>query len=155
MTLSSKHITPDEQWAIEEFAQVELKDVRLNQRCQELAATLGQQPSASINQACEEWPDTKAAYRFFDNSEVTPAEILAPHQQCTVERMRKHELVLAVQDTTFFNYTHHPQTQGLGEIGNKKQNQRGFGMHSTLAVTSTGVPLACFRHRTNVWNTAP
>jgi hypothetical protein len=141
VTLSSKHIASDEQWAIEEFAQVELKDVRLNQRCQELAATLGQQPSASINQACEEWPDTKAAYRFFDNSEVTPAEILAPHQQCTVERMRKHELVLAVQDTTFFNYTHHPQTQGLGEIGNKKQNQRGFGMHSTLAVTPAGVPL--------------
>jgi len=46
-----------------------------------------------------------------------------------------------VQDTTFFNYTHHPQTDGLGEIGIKAQNQRGFGMHSTLAVTSQGLPL--------------
>ena len=82
----------DKQWAIEEFAQVELKDARLNQRCQELAATLGQQPSASINQACEEWSDTKAAYRFFDNSVVTPAGIPAPHHQCTVERMRKQAL---------------------------------------------------------------
>lgn len=139
--MSINHIAADEQWAVEEFAQVELQDGRLNRRCQELAVTLGQQPNAPINQACEEWADTKAAYRFFDNAKVTPAGILAPHHQCTVERMRKHALVLAVQDTTFFNYTHHPRTKGLGEIGTKKQNQRGFGMHSTLAVTPAGVPL--------------
>lgn len=42
---------------------------------------------------------------------------------------------------TFFNYTHHPKTEELGEIGNKQQNQRGFGMHSTLAVTPSGTPL--------------
>ena len=134
-------MTSDEYWAVKEFAQVELQDARLNRRCQELAVTLGQQPNVAINQACEEWPDTKAAYRFFDNDDVTPTRILAPHHQCTVERMRKHELVFAVQDTTFFNYTHHPQTKGLGGIGTKKQNQRGFGMHSTLAVTPAGVPL--------------
>ena len=139
--MSDNHITADEQWSVEEFAQVELQDVRLNRRCQELGVSLGQQPNAPINQACEEWSDTKAAYRFFGNNKVTAARILAPHHQRTVERMRKQELVLAVQDTTFFNYTHHPQTKGLGEIGTKKQNQRGFGMHSTLAVTPTGVPL--------------
>lgn len=132
----------DDQWAAAEFADVELQDARLNRRCQELAVALGQQPTAYINQACEDWADTKAAYRFFGNTKkVTPVGISAPHQQRTVERMRQHRLVLAVQDTTFFNYTHHPQTEGLGEIGTKKQQQRGFGLHSTLAVTPTGVPL--------------
>jgi hypothetical protein len=119
-----------------------LKDARLNRRCQELAVALGQQPDAPINQACEDWADTKAAYRFFGNSKkVTPAGISASHHQRTVERMSQQGLVLALQDTTFFNYTHHPQTEGLGEIGNKKQQQRGFGMHSTLVVTPAGVPL--------------
>jgi hypothetical protein len=132
----------DEQWAALEFADVELNDARLNRRCQELAVALGQQPDAPINQACEDWADTKAAYRFFGNTKrVTPAGISTPHQQRTVERMNQHPLVLAVQDTTFFNYTHHPHTQGLGEIGNKKQQQRGFGLHSTLAVTPAGLPL--------------
>jgi hypothetical protein len=131
----------EEQWAAVEFADVELNDARLNRRCQELATALGQQPSASINQACEDWADTKAAYRFFDNPKATPSRVHAPHQQRTVERMSQHQLVLAVQDTTFFNYTHHPQTKELGAIGNKKQNQRGFGMHSTLATTTTGTPL--------------
>jgi hypothetical protein len=66
-TVSVNQITATEQWAAEEFAQVELQDARLNRRCQELAVTLGQQPNAPINQACEEWSTTKAAYRFFAN----------------------------------------------------------------------------------------
>ena len=132
----------DEQWAALEFADVELHDARLNRRCQELAVALGQQPTAYINQACEDWADSKAAYRFFGNTKkVTPAGISASHHQRTVERMSQHPLVLAVQDTTFFNYTHPPHTVGLGEIGNKKQQQRGFGLHSTLVVTPAGLPL--------------
>lgn len=136
-----KHVTSDNQWAAEEFAHVELNDGRLNWRCQELASVLAQQPDVPINQACEDWADTKAAYRFFDNNKVTPERILAPPQQRTVARISQHPLVLAVQDTTFFNYTHHPHSEGLGEIGNKKQKQRGFGMHCTLALTPTGLPL--------------
>jgi hypothetical protein len=128
-------------WAVEEFGQVDLKDERLNFRCQELVETLGQQPSAPINQACEDWADSKAAYRFVDNQKVTPEKILAPHSERTVERMIGHEIVLAIQDTTFLNYSHHPETQDLGEIGTKAQNQRGFGLHSTLAVTPSGQPL--------------
>ena len=138
----------DEQWAAVEFADVELKDARLNRRCQELAVALGQQPTAPINQACEDWADTKAAYRFFGNTDkVSPGDISAPHHRRTVDRMSQHGLVLAVQDTTFFNYTHHPHTTGLGEIGNKKQQQRGFGLHSTLAVTPAGVPLGALTQK--------
>ena len=92
----------DEQWAVVEFADVELNDARLNRRCQEIATALGQQPSAPINQACEDWADTKAAYRFFDNNKATPQGVHSPHQQRTVERMSQYPLVLAIQDTTFF-----------------------------------------------------
>jgi hypothetical protein len=38
-------------------------------------------------------------------------------------------------------YPYLQPTEGLGEIGNKQQNQRGFGMHSTLAMTEAGAPL--------------
>jgi hypothetical protein len=54
----------DEQWAVVEFADVELNDARLNRRCQELATALGQQPSAPINQACEDWADTTVALSY-------------------------------------------------------------------------------------------
>ena len=139
--MTEKHVTSEEHWAAEELADVDLKDTRLNRRCQEIAIALGEQPTAPINQACEDWADTKAAYRFFDNEKSQPEAILAPHYRRTVERMKENGLVLAVQDTTFFNYTHHPQTIGLGAIGNKNQKQRGFGMHTTQAVTADGLPL--------------
>jgi hypothetical protein len=128
-------------WAAEEFAEVDFIDERLNYRCQKLAEALGQQPTASINQACEDWADSKAAYRFFENPDVSPEQILHPHSERSVERMKGYKIVLAIQDTTFFNYTHHPETQGLGEIGTKVTNQRGFGLHSTLAVAPSGQPL--------------
>jgi len=126
---------------VEEFATVELNDARLNQRCQALAAKLAQQPQASINQASEDWQDTKAAYRFFQNKRVSAAQILAPHVQRTVARLSQQETVLAIQDTTFFNYSHHPKTRGLGLISNKKQNQHGLGLHSTLVTTPDGLAL--------------
>ena len=139
--MASKQKSKNISWAREEFSKIRLKDKRLNQGCKKVAWALEQQSTEPINQACEDWADTKAAYRFFDNPKVSPDKILAPHYERTVKRMKSHALVLAVQDTTYLNYTHHPQTEGLGEIGAKAQNQRGFGMHSTLAVTPQGLPL--------------
>ena len=139
--MTRKEKSQDPSWATEEFSRVGLNDRRLNRRCQKMAEAMEQQPTEPINQACEDWADTKAAYRFFDNPKVAADKILAPHCRRTVKRMKSHALVLAVQDTTFLNYTHHPQTAGLGEIGTKQQQQRGFGMHSTLAVTPQGMPL--------------
>jgi hypothetical protein len=49
--------------------------------------------------------------------------------------------VLCVQDTTTLNYSTHPQTQGLGPIGNNPDKTIGLLLHSTLAVTPTGQPL--------------
>ena len=137
----SDHFSSAPNWCHEEFANVELKDSRLDSRCQTLAAALASQPSVPINQACEDWADTKAAYRFFDNDKTTSERILSPHQRRTVERMSRNPVTLAVQDTTFLNFTHHPKKKGCGEIGTKQQNQRGFVMHPTLALTAEGMPL--------------
>jgi hypothetical protein len=139
--LASKKKSGDISWTVGEFSKINLPDKRLNKRCQKIASDLEQQPTDPINQACEDWADTKAAYRFCDNPKVTPAKIISAHSGRTVKRMKKHALVLTVQDTTFLNYTHHPQTEGLGEIGKKEQQQRGFGLHTTFAVTPQGQPL--------------
>ncbi|MCK5924118.1 MAG: IS4 family transposase, partial [Methylococcales bacterium] len=63
------------------------------------------------------------------------------HQKRAWERVSQHDRVLAVQDTTFLNYTHFPATKGLGPIGTNAQKQHGIVMHNTLAVTPEGLPL--------------
>jgi hypothetical protein len=106
-----------------------------------VSAQFASQPQAQINQACEDWASAKGAYRFFENEKVDADQILAPHQQRTIERMRAHPLVFAVQDTTYFNYSAHPATKGLGLIGSVEDGDVGLIMHSTLAVTPQGTPL--------------
>jgi hypothetical protein len=48
------------------------------------------------------------------------------HLLATVERIRPHKLILAIQDTTSLNYSTHPQTKGLGPISNNSQKTLGL-----------------------------
>jgi hypothetical protein len=128
----------DAGWSVREFDGIDLGDARLNRRLLTITEAFGAHPQAPINQASDDWQSTKAAYAFFDNPQALPAQLLLPHQQRTLERMAAHPLVLAIQDTTLLNFTHHPATTGLGPIGG---GQRGLVMHSTLAATPQGLPL--------------
>jgi hypothetical protein len=101
----------------------------------------GEQPMASIPQACGQWPEIKAAYRFFDNEAVDPQQLLRPHRQATLGRMQGHKVVLAIQDTTTLNYSTHPATEGLGPISNNADKTLGLFVHATLALSTTGQPL--------------
>ena len=60
------------------------------------------------------------------------------------------ERILAVQDTTSFNFAHHPETKGLGVI--EDNHTAGFFAHSTLAVSEEGVPLGLLDQQ--VWTRA-
>jgi hypothetical protein len=66
-------------WASDEFHTVSFSDERLNQRLIKMTNQFSAQPMAPINQACDDWADTKAAYRFFDNPKVTASHIWSPH----------------------------------------------------------------------------
>lgn len=134
----------------EEFNGVDFGDKRLQSRFIHIAHRLLQQPMASINQAHEDWAATKAAYRLFKNDKIAPAKILESHQRCTVNRARSHALVLAIQDTTLFNYNSHKSTTGLGSImkcGDK--SSKGLVMHSTIAFTPQGLPLGILHQ--HIW----
>jgi Transposase DNA-binding/Transposase Tn5 dimerisation domain len=128
-------------WVAQELAGVELGDKRLRRRAQIIMTQFSQQPTASIPQACGQWSDIKATYRFFDNDAVRPEQLLLAHSQATVRRAQPHSIVLAVQDTTSLNYSTHPRTEGLGPIGNNADKTVGLFVHSTLALTLSGEPL--------------
>src|SRR5438552_8913721 len=132
-------MTKAARWSEEEFEEINLGDERLNRRIIKLAEQLGAQPQAFINQASEDWADTKAAYRFFDNEKVTGAQIISTHSNRVIERMKRYDVVLAIQDTTEIDYTGQPEKKGMGQIGN--ESGKGLLMHITLAVTTEGLPL--------------
>lgn len=137
-------------WANEEFSYVNLGDKRLNARLVKICDRFSSAPESPINQACMDWKETKAAYRFFQNDNVDIHDILAAHRQKTVQRTREYKTVLALQDTSYFVYTNHPKTEGLGKMSLKKGKNvaeiysNGLIMHTCLAVTTDGLPLGLF-----------
>ena len=143
--------TEDLDWVSREFGGADLGDARRDARLVELARALAQRPEVSLPQALEDRAGLKAAYRFFDNEEVSAREILAPHGVSSIERMRGEPVILAVQDTTFIDYSGHRATEGLGPMNDKD----GWGLlcHGTLAFTPEGLPLGVLGLR--VWARDP
>ena len=134
-------------WAEQEFGNADLGDYRRTQRLIQLAKQRGSQPNASITQSCGDKAAAKAAYRFYENDAISTTAIMSSHKEATQRRMSQESVVLAPQDTTQLDYTHHPATKGLGTLHNKKQ--QGMLMHTTFAVTPERVPLGIIHQQ--IW----
>ena len=138
----SERIKEAKDWVEEEFCGVEIEDKRLERRLFQLGRDFYQQPGMMIAQACGgSKAKTKAAYRFFSNKEINMEKLLKPHIESTIERCKKEEVVLAVQDTTILDYTSQPEIEGLGPIGFIDSKKVGLILHDTIGFSTTGKPL--------------
>jgi len=127
-------------------------DARLGRRFRRLVGQLAGRLGQPIPLACQDWANTKAAYRFLSNGRVNEWSILAGHFQATKERAVATEgPILVLHDTTEFSYTRESvHAIGLlrkGFVGRDTAGQPrlhtvcGILMHSSLAVTVEGLPL--------------
>jgi hypothetical protein len=129
-------------WIEEEFGTIDVYDERLKERLYTLTRDFFAQPGVLVPQACGgSVAKTKAAYRFFNNAKVDMEILLKSHVEATVERIKKHEVVLAVQDTTTLDYTAHPDADGLGPICHQNDSCIGLVLHDTMAFSADGTPL--------------
>lgn len=138
---------PTESWAEEEFQNAALGDVRRTERLIQIANTLGENPTASLPEACCDTAELKATYRFFDNDKILASEILRSHLMASLNRLGEHPIILAVQDTTYLDWTAKKATEGLGPLANAYI--QGLVLHSTLAFTPQKVPLGILQEQ--VW----
>ncbi|MGX2039986.1 IS4 family transposase [Methylocaldum sp. MU1018] len=135
-TEKQKHVAA---WAREEFGQADLGDSRRTERLVHIATARGERPAASLPEGVEDPSALKGLYRFMANERVEREAVLTSDYRATAERCAREAVVLAVQDTTEVDYSHHPATEGLGLLGDERH--RGFLLHSTLAITPNRVPL--------------
>jgi hypothetical protein len=107
----------------------------------------------SIPRVCEDWANTKAAYRFLSNERVSEAALLAGHFRSTRDRcLAEPEPVLILHDTTEFSFKREDIAPiGLLNKGVAGQDHQGclrhytrcgLLMHASLAVTTDGLPLS-------------
>jgi hypothetical protein len=136
-----------DQWAQNEFGGAQLGDERLRKRLVDSARVQAEMPGAAFSGAAQgNWPLVKGYYRMIDKPDdcaLTMNAILAPHRERTLQRMRAQPTVLCIQDGSDLNYNRLAQCEGLGVIGTNqtRAQSRGLHLHSTLVVTTDGLPL--------------
>jgi hypothetical protein len=139
-------------WVDGEIDEKVFRDARLGKRFRELLVRMGGGIGESIPLACQDWANTKAAYRFFANKRVREGDILSGHFDATRARFEAaHGAVLLLQDTTEFTYQRvRPELVGVTKDINSGKDKKGryrhhtlcgILMHSSLAVTTDGLPL--------------
>jgi hypothetical protein len=149
-----EHRRPDaaEHWTEREVDETAFKDVRLGRRFSELLKQIGDGMGESIPFACQDWANTKAAYRFFANERVEEGDILSGHFAATRARYDATDgPILLIQDTTEFSYQRaNVSAVGVTKSVNSGRDKRGrlrhhtvcgMLMHSSLAITTQGLPL--------------
>jgi len=73
-------------WIDQEVGVGQFSDVQLHQRLRTLLEQLSGGVGESIPLVCQDWANTKAAYRFLSNKRVSEATILAGHFQSIRDR---------------------------------------------------------------------
>ena len=139
-------------WIDQELTGCEFADVRLAKRFKTLVERLSEGIGETIPMACQDWANTKAAYRFFANERVNESDILAGHFQSTRDRCHSvNGTVLVLHDTTEFSFRRErPELIGnIGVVGGRRDRTGqaqfsmvcGILMHSSLVITTEGLPL--------------
>lgn len=139
-------------WIDCEVAGCRFADERLGQRLRKLLDQMAGAMGESLPLACQDWANTKAAYRFLSNDRVSDADLLGGHCQATRSRFAGTAgPILVLQDTTEFSFQRErPELVGQTCRVNSGKDPSGrvrmhtvcgLLMHSSLAVTTEGLPL--------------
>ena len=135
-------------WVKNEIKTVGIRDERLVKRLEYIITKFSENAEGQMPKAFEQPKDIKGLYRFLSNDAVEAEEILGAHRRESIERIKKHDTVLLIQDTTSFNYEKGEHIKGMGVAG-EYDNSKGLIMHSTLAATTEGTPLGVLSE--DVW----
>ena len=138
--------TAAQDWVHQEMQYIELGEKRLEKRLLKIISDFSQKPTASIPEFCGDWAATKATYAFLKNPTSGSDRIVLAQSRATRDRIQGQPRILILQDTTSFDFSHHPQTEGLGPLDNVAC--QGFFAHTSLATTTEGVPLGVLAQQT-------
>jgi len=125
-------ILETKEWAQVTFGGCQLGDRRRAKRLTKLAEQAAARPDGSTPEQTESWGDCKAAYRLFDQDDVSFEAIIEPHCRQTRASCRPGDVKLLINDTTEIDFGHTRRASGLGPTGNG--SGRGFFLHSALMV---------------------
>ena len=128
-------------WVSEEMQTADLGDTRRDERLKRILTDLAMQPVVSIPAAVNGGrAETEAVYRFFENDAFEFGDILTPHCEATLRRIRAEKVVVIAQDTSEIDLTR-PQQQVFGAGPLDEGSRRGCFLHAQHAFTTEALAL--------------
>ena len=131
---------------LKDFPGLDLGDIRRNERFVTIIENITTQPGSSIPKQNESWYDTKATYDFFKNEHVSATDLQRVIELYGANQLNKPiEEVLIIHDTSDISFNE-LQAEGLGYLDSKLG--RGIMCHSSIAVSTEGLPLSLMHQHT-------
>ncbi|MCA1600332.1 MAG: IS4 family transposase [Acidobacteria bacterium] len=141
-------------WAQNELGDAQLGDARLTRRLISIAQIKGAAPGTPfLDAVAGDRAASAGYYRFIDapeESHISMENILAPHRERTMARMKGQKKVLCIHDTTDLSYATLTACEGLGVIGKNQTatESRGLRLHTSFVVSAEeGLPLGIWNAR--------
>jgi hypothetical protein len=114
-----------------EFDGDSLGDTRLDERLRRIVSLAATDPGESFPEQMASIADREALYRFLANPKVTVSGVLSGHVGQTHDRIRQHQTIRIVHDTTTFRFL--GDREGLGMT---RGGAKGFLTHLALALAA-------------------
>jgi len=122
-------------WAVQEFGEAELGDVRRTRRLVEISAALATSPGGTLSGTVTKWSALKRGYELFSRDAVTHESVTEPHLERTRELCCEPGEFVVIEDTTSVDFETHLAMEGMGWVDN---GHRGLHVHSALALRMEG-----------------
>jgi hypothetical protein len=125
-------------WATKNFGNALLFNKKKVNRLVKIGTRLAEAKGTSLARLFDNWYDTKATYNLLKQPVMTPDSIQNPHLEIAFQNIVNWSGdVLAIEDSSEFEWNHKEPIKGLGPIGSGRNCDQGFILHSTLAIGVT------------------
>ena len=104
-----------------------------------MAAEVAASPAGTVTGACGSSASREGAFRFLENSAVSPSSVREPVFDAASRRCATHARVFVAVDGSVLSLTDEAKAKGLGDIGSKSLS--GVHFMSALAVAADGSAL--------------
>lgn len=144
--IASNYELDPQHWAEIHFGELDLGDLRPNERVIKIGRAMAAKPGASLPQLFSKPYDLKAAYNLFSHPAATPDELQARHRELVLEALQEPGTYLLPEDTTEVAWIGRQPIARLGPFGGSKEGKIGFLLHTTpICRLARGRPIAQWR----------
>jgi hypothetical protein len=130
---------------VKDFPYLDFGDSRRDQRFVTLVDNISKQPGSSLPKQSDSWYDTKAAYNFFKNEDITLSDLGQTLSAFGVSQVKDCSQLLIIHDITNINFTL-SGAEGLGYLDHGKG--QGVLCYNSIATSIDGLPLALMYQHT-------